>query len=378
MMKALSAQKILTEEGWRNDLALVMEGGMITALTPLEMLPDDMNIERLAGGALVPGFVDIQANGGGGVMFNDCTSLADLEKMAKAHRRFGTTSLLPTVISDDFEVMVRCAALVSEAIRKGLPGIRGIHFEGPYLNPAKKGVHDAAKLRAVDPGFFELATQKSLGHVLVTLAPERVLLEDIALFAGAGIRVSAGHSIADYGTAKAAFKAGVTGITHLFNAMPPMESRAPGIIGAALETADVYCGIIADGHHVHPATLKAAIGAKGAGHMMLVTDAMATVGTDMTGFSFGGSEILLKDGRLATRDGVLAGSALDMARAVRNTAGLLGQSEAAALSMASSVPAAFLGLDAGRIAVGARADLLLLDNAGSVQKCWIGGQEQPL
>ncbi|WP_373083925.1 N-acetylglucosamine-6-phosphate deacetylase [Sneathiella sp.] len=376
MSHALTNCRIWTGSGWRDRHAVLISDGRITDIVGADDIPVGTTREDLGGGILVPGFIDVQVNGGGGVLFNDCTSLEDLTTLAATHRRFGTTGLLPTVISDSWSVMVEKAELIRAAITAGTPGILGLHFEGPYLNVERKGVHDAQQIRAVDEAFIELVTAGDLGAVVVTLAPEMVPLALIKTLADAGVRVAAGHSNATYEQTRAALDAGLSGFTHLFNAMAPMLSRAPGLIGAALSDTESFCGIIADGHHVHPATLRAAIAARGPGHMMLVTDAMPTVGTHLTRFALNGEKITVANGRCETADGVLAGSCLDMAAAARYAISELEQTAEDAWSMASSVPASFLGLEDsfGQIEAGYAADLVLLDHNKQVTRSWIGGR----
>ena len=376
MTKAYLNARIFTGSRWLEGHAVIIEEGQIAKICAESEIQKDCTVDDLGGGILAPGFIDIQVNGGGGLLLNEATTLDDLETIATAHRRFGTTSLIPTLITDGWERMTQVAALIREAIAVNLPGIRGVHFEGPYLNEERKGVHDANYIRGLEAEFIDLITAGDLGSVVVTLAPERVPPEIITQLVEAGIRVSAGHSNASYEQARDALEAGLSGFTHLYNAMPPMLKRAPGIVGAALNDRNSFCGIINDGHHVHPAVLKAAIAARGADHMMLVTDAMAAVGTDLTHFSLGKQEIWVKDGRCETENGTLAGSHLDMAAAVRNAVTLLDQPIETALNMASGVPARFLGLDKilGRIAEGYAADMVLLDADFAVKKSWIAGR----
>jgi len=376
MTTALANARVLTAHGWRNDLAVLIEGERIAAL-----LPNDheavraARVENLAGALLVPGFIDVQVNGGGGVLFNEAPTVETLRRIGAAHRRFGTTGFLPTLISDRAEVMRAALAAVEQALAEEVPGVLGIHLEGPYLAPARKGVHDAKYFHA--PGRDELALlcAPHRGARLVTLAPDQVPLADIGALVDAGLIVCAGHTAADYATTRAALDAGVRGFTHLFNAMPPFGSREPGVVGAALEDAGSWCGIIVDGHHVHPASLRVALAAKPRGKMLLVTDAMPPVGADRPDYVLNGETITVKDGICRTAQGVLAGSALDMASAVRNTVQLLGLPLEEAVRMASTWPAEFLGLgdSRGRIAPGYRADLVALDDEYRVQRSWIGG-----
>lgn len=376
MTLALANARVLTPDGWRRDLAVLLDGARIADLLP----PSDPRVRHaqqqdLHGAMLLPGFIDVQVNGGGGVLFNEAPTVETLRRIGAAHRRFGTTGFLPTLISDRAEVMRAALAAVEQALADGVPGVLGIHLEGPYLAPARKGVHDAKHFHA--PGSDELALlcAPHRGVRLLTLAPDQVPLASIGALAGAGLIICAGHTAADYETTRAALAAGVRGFTHLFNAMTPFGSREPGVVGAALEDADSWCGIIADGHHVHPASLRVALAAKPRGKMLLVTDAMPPVGADRPDYVLNGETIIAKDGICRTAQGVLAGSALDMASAVRNAVQLLGLSLDEAAHMASTYPAEFLGMgeSRGRIAPGYRADLVVLDDEYRVQQSWIGG-----
>lgn len=376
MTLALANARVLTPDGWRSDLAVLLDGGRIADLLP----PSDPRVRHaqqqdLHGAMLLPGFIDVQVNGGGGVLFNEAPTVETLRRIGAAHRRFGTTGFLPTLISDRVEVMRAALAAVEQALAEGVPGVLGIHLEGPYLAPARKGVHDAKYFHA--PGRDELALlcAPHRGVRLLTLAPDQVSLASIGALAAAGLIVCAGHTAADYETIRAALAAGVRGFTHLFNAMTPFGSREPGVVGAALEDADSWCGIIADGHHVHPVSLRVALAAKPRGKMLLVTDAMPPVGADRPDYVLNGETIIARDGICRTEQGVLAGSALDMASAVRNAVQLLGLSLEEAVRMASTYPAEFLGLGEshGRIAPGFRADLVVLDDEYRVQQSWIGG-----
>lgn len=376
MRKALVNGRILTAAGWREAAALLIRDGRIEAIVDATDVPRDIPCEDLGVDYLLAGFIDVQVNGGGGVLLNKAESVADIERIARAHRAFGTTGLLPTLISDEREVMERAADLVAAAISQGVPGVLGIHFEGPVLNAAKRGVHSAAKLKRIDEAMRALFLRRDLGRVLVTLAPEQVTPEVINELAAGGVTVSAGHSAATFEEMQAAINAGLTGVTHLFNAMEPMTARAPGLIGAALLDPRVFCGVINDTHHVHPAMLKLALAAKGRERLMLVTDAMSVVGTGATSFPFEGETIRLEGGRLTTPGGTLAGSALDMATAVVNSIGHLGAALESAAEMASATPARFLGLAQthGRIAPGYRADLVRMSADFRARKVWIAGE----
>lgn len=370
--------RILAGEDFRDDVAVVVEDARVAALVALDdpQLAGADEVVDLHGGWLMPGFIDVQVNGGGGALFNNQTDIDALRTMVAGHRKFGTTGMLPTLISDDAEVMARAVQATREAIAAQVPGVLGIHLEGPYIAPARKGTHDAGKFRVPDADEVRMATSLDNGVTLITLAPERVPASTIRQMVANGAIVAAGHTAASYEEVRTGLEAGITGFTHLYNAMTPLQGREPGVVGAALEDADSWCGVIVDGVHVHPASLRVALAAKPRGKMLLVTDAMPMVGSDNPAFELYGEVITAVDGVVRNAAGALAGSALDMATAVRNTVELLGLPLAEASRMASTYPAQFLGLQDryGHIAAGYQADFVLLDQTLQVQATWIAGQ----
>ena len=376
MLLAFRNGKLLTDAGIESNRTLLVRGGRIEAIvTAREIVGVDRNID-LQGQLLAPGFIDVQVNGGGGVLFNDDPGVAAIAAIGRAHRRFGTTGFMPTLISDDLEVVARGIEAARTAIETGVPGVLGIHIEGPFLNADKRGVHDAGKLRSLDAAAVELLSTAHGGKTMVTLAPELTTAEFIGALHEAGVIVSAGHTNATFAELQPALAAGLRGFTHLFNAMSPLTSREPGAVGAALAANAAWCGLIVDGHHVHPEVLKLALRAKRRDRFMLVTDAMPSVGADLTSFRIQGRMITVSGDRIIDAEGRLAGAHLDMATAVRNAVQLLGLSLADALCMASRNPAEFLGLaNVGRIAPGMRANLVLLDENIQVLNTWIDGCE---
>jgi N-acetylglucosamine-6-phosphate deacetylase len=355
---------------------LLLSGARIEALVD----PDDSRcaealIVDLEGQLLLPGFIDVQVNGGGGVLFNDNPSPDSIRTIGAAHRRFGTTGFLPTLISDDMDTIGRAIAAVQSALDQGVPGVLGIHIEGPFLNWARRGVHDSKHLRLLDASLVTLLSGLRGGRTVLTLAPEMTTPEVIGKLAAAGILVSAGHSDASYAETTAAIAHGLRGFTHLFNAMARLEPRDPGIVGAALYDDNTWCGIIVDGHHVDPIMLRLALRCKRHDRFMLVTDGMPAVGFDEPTFILQGRTIHVIDGICRDENGTLAGTALDMAAAVRNAVSLLGLDIAEAARMAGEYPAAFIGLDRelGCIAPGYRANLVLMDRELKVRKTWIDG-----
>lgn len=377
MLTVLINGRVLTEHGTVQDCAVVIEGSRIVALCNQSDIPA-ARLHDLAGRTLLPGFIDIQVNGGGGVLFGDDPTVDTLARIARAHAKFGTTGFLPTLISGTLEQLEKAISAVDAAMAAGIPGILGIHIEGPFLNPARKGIHDATNFRDLDPDALAIVTSFKRGKTLVTLAPERTKPEMIAALAAAGVVVSAGHSDATCGEVRIALDHGLTGFTHLFNAMSPLRAREPGMVGAALDDRSSWCGIIADGHHVDPVALRIALAAKGADKLMLVTDAMPSVGADTKSFMLQGRRISIEDGVCRAPDGTLAGSDLDMASAFRNAIQMMRVDLASASNMASSNPAAYLGIDdrIGSIAVGKQASFVLVDEKYAVSEVWIDGRMQ--
>jgi N-acetylglucosamine-6-phosphate deacetylase len=372
---ALTGGRMVTPGGIVDGHALVLDDGKIQAIVPPEDIPPGCTTENLDGHLLAPGFIDVQVNGGGGVLFNDAPTVAGIDCIGRAHRAFGTTGFLPTLITDDPGVMDQAMRAVEAAIEAGMPGVLGIHLEGPYLAPARCGIHDARKFRVLDEAGVALLTSLRRGVTLVTLAPEAAAPGLIRRLTDAGVIVSLGHTDASYAMAREAMAQGATGFTHLFNAMSPLASRAPGAVGAALES-DAWCGLIVDGHHVDFCVLRLALRTRAAERFMLVTDAMPSVGAAVKDFSLQGRPITVRNGICRDAAGTLAGSDLDMASAVRNSVAMLGLAVPAACAMASASPAAFLGLagERGALIPGLAADLVLVDADLRVVRSWIAGQ----
>jgi N-acetylglucosamine-6-phosphate deacetylase len=376
MLLAFRNGRLLTDAGIESGRSLLVRGGRIEAIVNApEIVGADETID-LDGQLLVPGFIDTQVNGGGGVLFNDDPSVESIAAIGKAHRRFGTTGFLPTLISDDLHVVEQAIHAVREAIARGVPGVLGIHIEGPFLSNERRGVHDASKLRTLDGDAMKLLATPHGGVTMVTLAPERTTCAVIRALTDAGVVVSAGHTNATYDELQPALESGVRGFTHLFNAMSQLGNREPGAVGAALAHAESWVGLIVDGYHVHAEVLKIALRAKRHDRFMLVSDAMPSVGAAVKEFQIQGRQITVEGDRIVDDEGRLAGAHLDMAGAVRNTVNQLGVTLTDALRMASTYPAEFLKLGGrmGRIAPGQRADLVLMDEELTVQRSWIGGR----
>uniref|UniRef100_A0A486XWI6 N-acetylglucosamine-6-phosphate deacetylase n=1 Tax=Rheinheimera sp. BAL341 TaxID=1708203 RepID=A0A486XWI6_9GAMM len=366
-MQQLSVSRLFDGTNWLENVSVSIDNGMIQAISAATgaVMP----------GMLVPGFIDIQVNGGGGVLFNSLPTRHTLHTMMQAHARFGTTAMLPTVITDSIDTMQQAADAIAAAIADKEPGIIGVHFEGPHLSLPKKGVHPQQHIRQLSAAELAIYGRKDLGIKLVTVAPENLSPEQICQLVELGVIVCLGHSNADAATVQAALAAGASGFTHLYNAMSPLTSREPGMVGVALADPDSWCGVIFDGHHMHPLAAKVALAAKPKGKLLIVTDAMSPVGTDATEFDLFDGKVIRQANKLTDAEGRLAGSVLDMAGAVRYAIDSLGVVPDEALRMASLYPAQFLAQDrAGRIEVGAQADIVLLNNEWQVQASWINGQ----
>ena len=367
------AQRIFDGSNMRGPGSVRISQGRIESITFGEAAAP-ASIHLPADAILAPGFIDLQVNGGGGVLLNDQPTEAGIRNIVAAHRKGGTTGCLPTLITDRSEIIERLAAVV--AARPEIPGVLGFHLEGPALNRSRKGIHPEAEIRV--PDRRDLAAIKSLGgcgRSIMTLAPECVPASMIDELIGAGLRVSAGHSDATAAEIRQAVDRGVSGVTHLFNAMSQLSAREPGLVGAALEDDRLFAGIICDGIHVDRACLRIAFRCKGRDRLMLVTDAMSLVGTNDRKFVLQGRQITLHENRLTSHDGTLAGAHLTMIEAVRNAVALIEISLVDALIMASQTPAAFLGLESelGRIAPGYRADLVAFSSDFEVVRTWING-----
>ncbi|TDQ47478.1 N-acetylglucosamine 6-phosphate deacetylase [Permianibacter aggregans] len=327
-------------------------------------------------GILVPGFVDLQVNGGGGVLFNDEPSVNALKIIARAHAQFGTTAMLPTVISDRLDVMQRAANAIGEARAQKLPGIIGVHFEGPHLSEIKRGVHAAEQLREMDQQELAIYQNEALGHRLLTVAPEKVSAARLRQLHATSVVISLGHSNASAAQTMQALDAGASGFTHLFNAMSGITAREPGVIGAALLHQGSYAAVIADGVHVADENLQLAFRCKGAERLMLVTDAMPPVGCADGEFLLYGQPVTREGMVLRDQSGALAGSVLDMASAVRHMVERIGVRPEQAWRMASAIPAEFIGAGhyLGYLRPGYQADMVLLDDKQQVRQTWINGE----
>ena len=377
-LTALTGARIFDGDLWHEDSALLIADGKVAAIAPLRDVPSDARAVPMDGLSLVPGFIDLQVNGGGGVLLNEQPDVEGIRTICAAHARFGTTGLLPTLITDTVEVTTRTIAAGLAARQAQVPGFLGLHLEGPHLSVARKGAHDPNLIRPMEDADLArtVEARKGLDALLMTLAPENATSDQIAALHAAGVTVSLGHSDCSYRTAAAAVSAGASMMTHLFNAMSPLGHREPGMVGAALDLGHVNAGLIADGFHVDPASIGVALRAKrGPGRIFLVTDAMSTIGTAMTRFFLNGREIFREGGRLTLADGTLAGADIDMASCIRFMRDHAGIDLEEALRMASLYPAEAIGMTGrkGRLTHGHDADFAVIDGDVNVISTWIAG-----
>lgn len=376
--QAITGARIFDGHEWHDRMALVVVDGRVEGLIAADSPTDAIRVP--ADGALIaPGFIDLQVNGGGGALLNESPTLEAIRTICAAFARFGTTALMPTQITATPEDNDRAIAAAMAAAEAGVPGFLGLHIEGPHFALTRKGAHNPALIRAMDDADVErlVAARGKLPHLIVTGAAEVIRPDQVARLTAAGIVVSIGHSDATYAQVAAAVEAGATMVTHLFNAQSQLGNREPGVVGAALDFGALHAGLIADGIHVHPASIGIALRAKrGPGQVFLVTDAMSITGTDWTEFELTGQKVYRKDGALRLGDGTLAGADLTMIDAVTFMHRTIGVPLEEVLRMASLYPAIAVGAsaDRGHLTRGARADFVVLSNDLELRSTWIGGE----
>jgi N-acetylglucosamine-6-phosphate deacetylase len=376
MAFALTGARVFDGEVVQDDLAVVVDGSRIREVVTTRALSRNMEVIALRGGMLVPGFIDVQVNGGGGALLNDNPTLATVRRIAESHRKFGTTGMLPTVITDAPAVLAQAIASVKAARNASIPGVLGIHIEGPFLDKDRKGAHDAKFIREMTLQDVKQIVGADCGKIMVTLAPNRVKPELIQSLATQSVLVSLGHSNATFAEVELALSAGARAFTHVFNAMSQLNGREPGMVGGALCDQQSFCGLIADGLHVRDSAMKIAIAAKAKSRMMLISDAMPAAAGGPDVFELQGRTVRRVNGRLLLDDDTLAGSNLTMDAAVRYCVGKLDVKLEDALRMASLNPATFIRSERelGRIAPGYLASLVHLSDGLEVLQTWIDGK----
>lgn len=374
---AVTARRIFDGSRMHADSALVVEDGKIRAITSQPDLPAGMPRSGPPVALIAPGFIDLQVNGGGGALFNNHPSTAGIRTICESHARYGTTALMVTFITDRPELKRKAITAGEQAAAEALPGFLGLHLEGPHLSVARKGTHDPALIRPMteaDLSYLEGVAGR-FGLAMITIAPESVTPEQVQRLVSAGYRVSLGHTDTPCADVPPYVKAGAGMVTHLFNAMSQLGNREPGLVGAALASPALHCGLIADGFHVDPVTMRVALAAKqGPAHIFLVTDAMSTIGSEETSFDLNGRIVYRRDGRLMLSDGTLAGADIDMLSCIRFVHEKLDLPLEEALRMATVYPAEAIGAgDRGMLEAGKRADFVVLDEQLDLLSTWIGG-----
>jgi len=376
MKQALLGSQIFCGERFYDDHALLVEGKSIVDIVDKNNTPDNFNKIELDQGILAPGFIDLQVNGGGGVLFNNSPNKESLNTIIKAHQFFGTTSIMPTVISDSLEVLEQCIKTVTEEIKNN-SSLLGIHIEGPFFNTKYRGVHQKQYISAINSDYLNLFESLKGFPVMLTLAPECISSQQLKHLTSLGIKTLAGHSDATYDELDDAIKNGLDGFTHLFNAMGQISAREPGVVGSALHFENTFASIIVDLHHVHPSLIQLAYQLKPKGKLFFISDSMATINHGKPSFELYDEVVNESDGRLVNSEGKLAGSSITQIDAVKNVYQKCNIPLNQALAMASRYPAEYLGIEnhLGSLKPGYRADLVHFDSNFKVHNVWVSGKQ---
>lgn len=377
-MYALTHCRIYTGHDILDDHAVMIANGLIEKICPVAELPSGIETHDLGGAILAPGFIDLQLNGCGGVQFNDsveAVSEETLEIMQHANEKSGCTSYLPTLITSADDLMKHGIDVMRSYLTKHQNQALGLHIEGPYISLEKKGTHNPKYIRKPDHEMIDFMCEHADAITKVTMAPEVATQASIQQLKAAGIVVSAGHSNATYEEARKGFAAGMSFATHLYNAMPAISGRAPGLMGAIFDTPEVYTGIIADGHHVAWPSIRLAKRLKGE-HLVLVTDATAPAGANIDHFIFAGKTVYYRNGLVVDENGTLSGSALTMIDAIKNSVEHVGIALDEALRMATLYPSRAVGVDSrlGSIEAGKVANLTAFTSDYRVIKTIVNGE----
>ena len=376
MKQALLGSQIFCGERFYDDHALLVEGKSIVDIVDKNNTPDNFNKIELDQGILAPGFIDLQVNGGGGVLFNNSPNKESLNTIIKAHQFFGTTSVMPTVISDSLEVLEQCIKTVTEEIKNN-SSLLGIHIEGPFFNTKYRGVHQKQYISTINSDYLNLFESLRGFPVMLTLAPECISSQQLKHLTSLGIKTLAGHTDASYDELDDAIKNGLDGFTHLFNAMGQISAREPGVVGSALHFENTFASIIVDLHHVHPSLIQLAYQLKPKGKLFFISDSMATINHGKPSFELYDEVVNESDGRLVNSEGKLAGSSITQIDAVKNVYQKCNIPLNQALAMASRYPAEYLGIEnhLGSLKPGYRADLVHFDSNFKVHNVWVSGKQ---
>ena len=376
MKQALIGAQLFSGKEFFDNRALLIDGENIIDIINEHDIPKNFEIQKLNGGILSPGFIDLQVNGGGGKLFNNSPDKESLNTIIEAHQHFGTTSIMPTVISDSLNVLKRCTTTISEEIENN-KSLLGVHIEGPFFNVKYRGVHQKQYINTINSDYLNLFENLKDFPVMLTLAPECISTKQLKHLKSLGFKILAGHTDASYDQLEEAIKYGLDGFTHLFNAMGQISAREPGVVGSALTFDNAAVSIIVDLHHVHPSLIQMAYKQKPQGKLFFVSDSMATIHHGEPSFELYDEIVSESKGRIINSEGKLAGSSITQIDAIKNAYQSCNIPLNEALAMASRYPAEYLGVAnyLGSLKSGYRADLTHFDLDFQVQNVWVAGKQ---
>jgi len=376
MKQAITGSKLFNGIDFIEHKALLIEDQHIAGIVNKDAIPTDFQVKKLEGGILSPGFIDLQVNGGGGKLFNNSPDKESLNTIISAHQYFGTTSIMPTVISDSLNILQKCTDTISNEIDNN-PSLLGIHIEGPFFNVKYRGVHQKQYINTINASYLNLFETLDKFPVMLTLAPECISIKQLKHLNSLGFKILAGHTDANYDQLEEAVKYGLDGFTHLFNAMGQISAREPGVVGSAFDFDETSASIIVDLHHVHPSLINLSFKQKPKGKLFFVSDSMATINHGEPSFELYDEVVSESNGRIINSEGKLAGSSITQIDAIKNAYQKCSIPLESAISMATLYPAEYLGVSdyIGQLKKGYRADLAHFDSNFHVQNVWLAGKQ---
>ena len=376
MKKALTGAKLFTGENFLENKALLIEDKYIAGIVGKANIPKDFEIQKLNGGILSPGFIDLQVNGGGGKLFNNSPDKESLNTIIEAHQYFGSTSIMPTVISDSLNILQKCTETISNEININ-HSLLGVHIEGPFFNAKYRGVHQKKYINTINASYLSLFEKLDEFPVMITLAPECISIKQLKYLKSLGFKILAGHTDASYDQLEEAIKYGLDGFTHLFNAMGQISAREPSVVGSAFDFDETSASIIVDLHHVHPSLINLSFKQKPKGKLFFVSDSMATINHGEPSFELYDEMVSESNGRIINSEGKLAGSSITQIDAIKNAYQKCNIPLESAIAMATLYPAQYLGVShyIGQLKKGHRADLAHFDSSFKVRNVWLSGKK---
>ena len=376
MKQAITGSKLFNGIDFIEHKALLIDDQHIAGIVNKDAIPTDFQVKKLEGGILSPGFIDLQVNGGGGKLFNNSPDKESLNTIISAHQYFGTTSIMPTVISDSLNILQKCTDTISNEIDNN-HSLLGIHIEGPFFNVKYRGVHQKQYINTINASYLNLFETLDKFPVMLTLAPECISIKQLKHLKSLGFKILAGHTDANYDQLEEAVKYGLDGFTHLFNAMGQISAREPGVVGSAFDFDETSASIIVDLHHVHPSLINLSFKQKPKGKLFFVSDSMATINHGEPSFELYDEVVSESNGRIINSEGKLAGSSITQIDAIKNAYQKCSIPLESAISMATLYPAEYLGVSdyIGQLKKGYRADLAHFDSNFHVQNVWLAGKQ---